>query len=523
MAACGVDDRILRASDAFVASGASHAAGAVPDPGAVAGTTKFLREDATWAVPTGISPVGSALTSGQIWVGSAGNVAAAVPMSGDATLAASGALTLASVVGAAGPIGSATVVPIVTVDAKGRVTALSSTTITGVVPAAHATSHQNGGSDEVATATAGANAIPKAGAGGTLAAGWIPSLSYLPLAGGTLTGAIVFNANSGGLSLVDDAADVLSQRHSTTAQNFRVHNTFTDSTTLEYLNIGWTGNVAFVTTVRGATAGTIRALGIGAGIAVGSNQAGVATNVFGGQSTGTGVGGSIVFQTAAAGASSSTANALVDVWKITSTGALQGLSGANVVSTWVAPNFDLASGGIFRWSNSATDATTTKDTGIARASAGVVEVDNGTAGTLASLRVGDFYPYGLNAAHGETNVIQCITELVVIGTGSTTNASTSIPAGALVLQVTFRVTVAIPTSTSWGCGDATLATRFAATQSVNVNTTVLNGAGTTGFITPGMYGSATVLKFTMNGTPPANNAGRVRYTCWYVLASAPTS
>lgn len=36
---------------AFVASGGSHAAGAVPDPGSSSGTTKFLREDATWAVP----------------------------------------------------------------------------------------------------------------------------------------------------------------------------------------------------------------------------------------------------------------------------------------------------------------------------------------------------------------------------------------------------------------------------------------------------------------------------------------
>lgn len=42
--------------------------------------------------------------------------------------------TLAAIVGAAGPIGSATVVPIVTIDAKGRVTALSSTTITGTAP-----------------------------------------------------------------------------------------------------------------------------------------------------------------------------------------------------------------------------------------------------------------------------------------------------------------------------------------------------------------------------------------------------
>lgn len=40
-------------------------------------------------------------------------------------------------------------------------------------PTAHASSHQNGGSDEIATATAAANAIPKAGGGGTLADGWI--------------------------------------------------------------------------------------------------------------------------------------------------------------------------------------------------------------------------------------------------------------------------------------------------------------------------------------------------------------
>src|SRR5689334_6004506 len=36
----------------FVASGVAHAVGLVPDPGAVAGTTKFLCEDATWKVPS---------------------------------------------------------------------------------------------------------------------------------------------------------------------------------------------------------------------------------------------------------------------------------------------------------------------------------------------------------------------------------------------------------------------------------------------------------------------------------------
>jgi hypothetical protein len=40
------------ASD-MVASGASHSHGLAPDPGSTSGATKFLREDATWAVPTG--------------------------------------------------------------------------------------------------------------------------------------------------------------------------------------------------------------------------------------------------------------------------------------------------------------------------------------------------------------------------------------------------------------------------------------------------------------------------------------
>jgi hypothetical protein len=45
-------------------------------------------------------------------------------------------------------------------------------------PTAHATSHQNGGSDEIATATAAAYAIPKAGSGAKLAQAWIDFTGY---------------------------------------------------------------------------------------------------------------------------------------------------------------------------------------------------------------------------------------------------------------------------------------------------------------------------------------------------------
>lgn len=50
----------------FVASGASHRHGLVPDPGASAGATKFLREDATWVVPSGSGTVTSIATTSPI-------------------------------------------------------------------------------------------------------------------------------------------------------------------------------------------------------------------------------------------------------------------------------------------------------------------------------------------------------------------------------------------------------------------------------------------------------------------------
>jgi lysophospholipase L1-like esterase len=44
----------------FKASGATHAQGVVPDPGSTAGSTRYLREDGTWAVPAGgVSSPGS--------------------------------------------------------------------------------------------------------------------------------------------------------------------------------------------------------------------------------------------------------------------------------------------------------------------------------------------------------------------------------------------------------------------------------------------------------------------------------
>lgn len=51
--------QVTAALNIFTASGPGHLKGLVPDPGGSAGTTKFLREDATWQVPTGTGTVTS--------------------------------------------------------------------------------------------------------------------------------------------------------------------------------------------------------------------------------------------------------------------------------------------------------------------------------------------------------------------------------------------------------------------------------------------------------------------------------
>jgi hypothetical protein len=57
----------------FVGSGASHAIGLVPDPGSTSGTTRFLREDSTWAIPADVELITSVF----------GRTGAVVAQSGD--------------------------------------------------------------------------------------------------------------------------------------------------------------------------------------------------------------------------------------------------------------------------------------------------------------------------------------------------------------------------------------------------------------------------------------------------------
>jgi len=84
-----------------------------------------------WQTPT-ITPGDISLTDNHIFVGNASNLATDVAMSGDATIVASGALTLATVA-TAGTTGSSTAIPVITINAKGLTTSI--TTAAVVAPA----------------------------------------------------------------------------------------------------------------------------------------------------------------------------------------------------------------------------------------------------------------------------------------------------------------------------------------------------------------------------------------------------
>lgn len=96
------------------------------------------------------------------------------------------------------------------------------------------------------------------------------------------------------------AANNVAIRNSTNAQRFDVFNTYTSSTSYETLKAVWSSNVCTITTEAGSTGGSIRALTIGSGDAVGNNQAGVNTIFQSGRGSGNATPGSIIWQTAPA-------------------------------------------------------------------------------------------------------------------------------------------------------------------------------------------------------------------------------
>lgn len=139
----------------------------------------------------------------------------------------------------------------------------------------------------------------------------------------------------------------------------------------------------------------------------------------------------------------------------------------------------------------------------------------------AAKRMSDVGATALSAygANGQSCRILQLTELTTIAAAATTDTAIQIPAGAIVLAVSVRVTVVIPTAATFTVTATTGGTQF------NTGTNVSTAANTTdaGTKAGAFYqAAASLIRITPNAQPAANT-GRVRVTIYYVLSTAPTS
>ena len=122
-------------------------------------------------------------------------------------------------------------------------------------------------------------------------------------------------------------------------------------------------------------------------------------------------------------------------------------------------------------------------------------------------------------ANGQLIKIGVLEELTTIAASATTSTAIQIPAGSVVLAVSVRVTVTIPTAATMTVGDGTTAAKF------NTGSNIAVAAGTTDTgmkAGPTYYAAATSIVFTPSLTP-GTNAGRVRTTIFYMQVTPATA
>lgn len=203
-----------------------------------------------------------------------------------------------------------------------------------------------------------------------------------------------------------------------------------------------------------------------------------------------------------------------------------GYFGTSVVS----PRFDGGStGGYLSFSNiagagpSITAGTATTDVnalsatqtwnGGAVAFRGINQVITDTASAAGSK---DLY---LARSTGQAIGMASLSELTTIAAAATTDTVIQIPANAIVLGVSVRVTTVIPTAATFTVIGTTSSTAFQTGASVSTAATTTD-AGTKAC--PYLNTTAQTIRITPNLTP-ADNTGRVRVTIHYVEITPPTS
>lgn len=124
---------------------------------------------------------------------------------------------------------------------------------------------------------------------------------------------------------------------------------------------------------------------------------------------------------------------------------------------------------------------------------------------------------GDGAKNGETFKLQSLSEITTLSlVASTTDTTFQVPAGALILAVSYRCTTQIDGVTSCSLGTTASTTLFWS----GVGSIFTAGATKTNCATAyNSPTSAVSLRITFNATP---TAGAVRFTCWYLVPTAAT-
>ena len=112
-------------------------------------------------------------------------------------------------------------------------------------------------------------------------------------------------------------------------------------------------------------------------------------------------------------------------------------------------------------------------------------------------------------------------ELLTVAAAATSDTVANLlPEKSIILAVSCRVTVAIPSATSFTLGGASAGGPF--TNAVGVTTSppsTDNGM----VAVPYLNASAQKVRLTISGSNPANNTGRVRISVFYISSTASTS
>lgn len=176
----------------------------------------------------------------------------------------------------------------------------------------------------------------------------------------------------------------------------------------------------------------------------------------------------------------------------------------------------LGSARYVKWASTDNGFNGTPDTGLYRNAAGGTETNTGTAGTYGYHVAKEFRFAAPTSANGQYISALSLTELTTIAAAATTDTTIQMPAGAIILAVSVRNTVAVTCTSTYSVGDSGNSTRFASGVSKAVNTT--NG----GAVTPYLNASALSVRITPD-TTPSDATGRVRVTIHYFLPTPPTS